>query len=131
MVSDFQLAEILSATDTSAAEPKVPEIVGNQSFAFCQTTGNRDAPELLVLELFREVFFNPVSAELKKAELDPAAADFSRGEMAVLYAARGRLKLNRSGSGEGYFAPVYPEQARGGWLRRKSDRVLRYHLLQG
>lgn len=125
------LLEVIRADERTAAEPKVPPPVAGKSFAFLQTTGNRDAPETLILELFREVFFDPVSSKVGAQSLSPDFADFSRGERAVLYLARGRLKKNRNLVGNGFFAPVYPEQARGGWLRQKSDRAIRHHFLEG
>ncbi|MBM4229860.1 MAG: hypothetical protein FJ184_03805 [Gammaproteobacteria bacterium] len=105
--------------------------MSGKSFAFLQTTGNRDAPETLILELFREIFFDPVSSKVGAQPLSPDFPDFSRGERAVLNLARGRLKKNRNSVGDGFFAPVYPEQARGGWLRQKSDRAIRHHFIEG
>jgi len=59
MASEIDLTHILHADDRSAFEPKVPALVGNESFAFVRTTGVRNAPEILVLELFREIFYDP------------------------------------------------------------------------
>lgn len=125
------LLSAIAADERTAAEPKVPPIVSGRSFAFLQTTGSRDAPEILILELFREVFFEQVSTSNGAQSLSPEYSDFSRGEKAILYLTRGRLKKNRNTSGDGFFAPVYPEQARGGWLRQKSDRAIRHHFLEG
>jgi hypothetical protein len=131
MASEIDLSHILQANDRSAFEPKVPAIVANESFAFVRTTGVRNAPEVLVLELFREIYYDPFSRTLKETQLSPDTADFDRAEKAVLYVARGRLKRIKNSGVDGFYAPVFPEQARGGWLRRKTDRALRHHLIQG
>src|SRR5689334_1636180 len=131
MVSEPLFAHVLTKEKLSVTEPKVPPLVDNESFAFVQTTGLRNAPESLVLEIFREVFFDRPSQEAKERPLSPEFEDFSRSEKAILYVARGRLKQTKQRKGEGFFAPVFPEQARGGWFRKKSDRALRSHFLQG
>lgn len=131
MPPEFELSDILSPQERTSFEPKVPNIIGSESFAFLRTTGVRNAPEVLMLELFRELFFRPYSRTAKEKQLSPDSSDFDGAEKAILYAARGRLKLTKHSGADGFYAPVYPEQARGGWPRRKTDRTLRHHLVEG
>lgn len=131
MASEINFELALGPNDRSVFEPKVPDLVGSQSFAFLRTTGVRNAPEVLVLELFREIFFDPPSREIREKQLTPQTDEFVRGEKAVLFVARGRAKLTKHSTVEGFYAPVFPAQARAGWLRKKSDRALKQHFLQG
>lgn len=131
MASESIFRGVLTRERRSVTEPKVPPLVHSGSFAFVQTTGNRNAPEALVLEIFREIFFSRVSQDGKERQLSPDSGDFEKAEKAVLFVARGRLKLTKQTRGEGFYAPVFPEQARGGWFRKGSDRALRNHFLQG
>lgn len=128
---DFSFPEIPAPTTRAAKEPKVPPLVGGDSFVFVQTTGLRSSPEALILELFREVFFSPVSHDGKERPLSPDFAGFAEPEQALLYATRGRPKQVKQGKIEGFYSPVYPEQARGGWFRKQSDRAIRHHFLEG
>lgn len=126
----FDLSEILQDGERTAFEPRVPDTVGSESFVFVPTTGMRVAPEVLIVELFREIFFDPISNG-QEAQLSPDAQGLDSTEGVILRLARGRLKLTRHGGAEGYFTPVFPEQARVAWLRKKSDRTLRLLLLEG
>lgn len=130
MALRFNLSEILQDGERTAFEPRVPKTVGPDSFVFVPTTGMRVAPEVLIVELFREIFFDPISNG-QEAQLKPDAHGLDDAEGVILRLARGRLKLTRHGGAEGYFAPVFPEQARVAWLRKKSDRTLRLLLLEG
>ena len=130
MALKFELADILQGKERSAFEPRVPNTVGSGSFAFVPTTGSRDAPEVLIVELFREIFYDPVSKD-PAVQLSPDNAGLDKREAVILRLARGRLKLTRHGGAEGYFAPVFPEQARVTWLRKRTDRTLKLLLLEG
>lgn len=104
------------------------------SFLFVKTAGMRLAPELLVLELFREVFYHENFAEtVAKKDFDLEAPHYSESERLVLYAVRGRNRRARkkSLSGAPIYCPAYPVQARDAWLRSKTDRVIRDFLLEG
>ena len=110
-----------------------------KSFLFVPTAGMRVAPEVLVVELYREVFFEQRSPEASKRDLDPkyipassddSPAPLSDMERAVLYAARGRRKQNAQSRDDNFYTPAYPSLARFSWLRRKSDRVIRDFLFR-
>lgn len=104
----------------------------SNGFLFLPTAGMRLAPELLVLELFREVCYGgaPNADDASAHALDPLEIDATNPEgRAVGFALRGR-KLERNGSSY-FYAPAYPELASLGWLRRKSDRVVRDFFLKG
>lgn len=110
-----------------------------QGFLVLPTAGMRLAPQVLVMELMREVAFasagGATSAVFTSAmALDPdaegsplvALPDTAR---AALRALRGRAK-QRTGQGT-FYAPPYPSLAAHGWLRRQSDRVVRDFFLKG
>ena len=84
----------------TANEPKVHSLV-RKSFAFVPSAGMRLAPEVLVLELMREVFFSDFASETRAKNLDPDEMDDERryriatNERAVLYTLRGRRKRPR------------------------------------
>lgn len=118
-------------------EPKVHPLV-RKSFVFVPSAGMRHAPEILVLEFFREVFFD-LPYDVKSTggkELDPDVQVeekyyYTSGERAVLYALRGRRRKMRNAKTKPFFAPAYPALARNAWLRRKSERVIVNFLLGG
>jgi len=119
-------------------EPKVHPLI-KSSFIFVPSAGMRLAPEMLVLELMREVFlgqhFN--DNDVKAKDLNPDERDdegnfhFSDRERAVLYALRGRRKKTKSSTDQTFFAPAYPQLAEGGWLRKRSERVVNNFLFSG
>jgi hypothetical protein len=112
-------------------EPPLPPVI-SKSFVFVSTTGLRETPEILLLELFRETFFNKFSSSKSSSQLDPEKKGlYSQEEKAILYLTRGRAKKAKIKNFSGYFAPAYPSLARGGWLRPKSDRQLRDAILRG
>ena len=112
-------------------EPTIPSVI-SRSFVFVSSTGLRETPEILLLELFRETFFDKFSNSINSAQLDPEKKDlYSLEEKAILYLTRGRVKKTKIKSFSGYFAPAYPSLARGSWLRPKSDRQLRDAILRG
>jgi hypothetical protein len=119
---------------TSAYEPKKHRFL-EEGWLFVPTAGARVAPEILVLELFRDVFFDTFARESTARQLTPAAVEGSgalhRAEIAVTCALRGRRKSSRQSHRGDFYAPAYPCLARHAWLRRKSDRVVRDFLLAG
>jgi hypothetical protein len=95
------------------------------SFLFVPTAGMRVAPEVLILELYREIFFKQRSGSASAAELNPEDTRFSEFESAVLYATRGRKKRNHQSKGANFFTPAYPTLAKTSWLRKRADRVIK------
>ena len=117
-------------------EPKnVPRCLAAESIAFVPTAGMRLAPEVLVLELYREVFYEDFSmGKERRLSIKYGEKEVEKGEMAVLEATRGRKLQPQSKvetQSEPFYTPVYPEQASRAWLRKQSDRVIRDHLLRG
>ena len=110
-----------------------------RSFLFVPTAGMRVAPEVLVLELYREIFYSQRSKELSAREIKPDGLvstatglepAFSEIERAVLYASRGRRKQNKQSRDDNFYTPAFPSLARHAWLRRKSDRVIKDFLFR-
>ncbi len=132
---------MLSSTDdslypVSANEPKVHPLV-RRSFAFVPTVGMRHAPEILVIEFYREVFWEHHYGATGAKELDPDDINddksyyYTAEERAVLYTLRGRRRKTKNSKTNPFFAPAYPSLAREAWLRQKSDRVINKLLLRG
>ncbi len=119
-------------------EPKVHPLIKG-SFAFVPSTGMRLAPEVLVLELMREVFFQPHFGEPSgtqdlnpdKLEDEGGSHCYSDGERAILHALRGRRKKSKNAKTQSFFAPAYPQLARLGWLGKNRERVVHKFLLAG
>jgi len=120
----------------TANEPKVHPLVKG-SFIFVPTAGSRGAPEVLILEIMREVFFDRHYGDRASAhDLNPedvvdGQRIYTNGDQAVIYALRGRRKKSRRSGTEEFFAPAYPWLARNAWLRKSSDRVVNNFLLSG
>ena len=118
----------------TANEPAVHPLI-KKSFAFVRSAGMRLAPEILVLEFMREVFFEPANRGTR--DLDPDELDndhrrlYSQNERAVLYALRGRRKKARNSEAQYFFAPAFPYLARSAWLGKKRERVINNFLLGG
>lgn len=118
-------------------EPKVHPLIG-KSFVFVPTAGMRLAPEVLVLEFMREVFFDShFGSTVGTKDLDPEELNeerrncYSSSERAVLYALRGRRKKTRNSAVQRFFAPAYPMLARSAWLGKNRERVINNFLLGG
>lgn len=120
----------------TANEPKVHPLVRG-SFVFVPSAGMRLAPEILVLELMREVFFQRHYGQTTGTrDLDPDEDDggrqrFSNRQRAVLYALRGRRKKSKNSAVQRFFAPAYPSLAEAGWLGKNRERVICNFLLSG
>jgi hypothetical protein len=113
-------------------EPVVHPII-KRSFAFVPTAGMRLSPEILVIELMREVFYeshyeNSFSKDLNPEETDDKNLNiYSDAERAILHVLRGRRKK----TSQRFFAPAYPQLARNSWLGKKRERVIYNFLLSG
>lgn len=121
----------------TANEPKVHPLI-RKSFVFVPSAGMRLAPEILVLELMREIFFDPHYGDTRGTrDLDPDELDeerrhcFSDRERAVLHALRGRRKKSKNSTPQRFFAPAYPQLAKRGWLGKNRERVVNNFLLSG
>ena len=87
--------------DTNRNEPKMHPLI-EKSFVFLHTAGSRPSPEVLILELFREIFFEQHYNESSKSKtklLDPEETEenskrkiYNERERAVIYALKGRHK---------------------------------------
>lgn len=111
-------------------EPGLPRTI-EKSFAFIPTAGMRSAPEELILELYREIFYDPFSGNGKTVPLNPSHFAGSPEQELVVYALRGRRKEKSQSKREDYFAPAYPVLAETAWLRKSADRVIRDFLFAG
>lgn len=113
---------------TSANEPKMHPAI-RRGFAFVPTVGMRLAPEIMLIELFREIFPREHCESTSERSLDPELTEdgkpyYSSEERAVLYALRGRRRKSKSAKVQHFYAPAYAQLTRNTWLRRKSDRVI-------
>ncbi len=117
-------------------EPILPPLVAD-GILFVRTAGMREAPEKLLTELFREVFFEKFADSVREQQLTPGhlAEDgqfaYLVGEQAALYATRGRQKKTKRSKVKVFYGAPYPSIARHAWPRLKSDRVVRDHFLGG
>lgn len=121
----------------TANEPKVHPLI-RKSFVFVPSAGMRVAPEILVLEFMREVFFESHFGDtvgtrgLDADDLDEERRHcFSDRERAVLHALRGRRKKSKNSAAQRFFAPAYPQLAKRGWLGKNRERVVNNFLLSG
>jgi len=118
-------------------EPKVHPLI-RKSFVFVPSAGMRLAPEILLLELMREIFFSKHYGETTGARnLNPDEMDderryrFPDEERAVLHALRGRRKKSKNSIAQRFYAPAYPSLAASGWLRKRGERVICNFLFSG
>ena len=120
----------------TAHEPKLQKFI-KQSFIFVPTVGMRHAPEILVLELMREIFCDKFSDTQAARDFEPEKKDsdgnfsLSNEERAVLYAFLGRRKETKSSNTQRFFAPAYPHLAQLAWLRKSEARVINNLLFGG
>lgn len=108
-------------------------------FLALPTAGMRLAPQVLVLELMRELAYATSGGATSATDVQAMPLDpFSeisplRGApleaLAALLALKGRTKQRKGQSA--FYAPAYPAFAAHGWLRRKSDRVVRDFFIKG
>lgn len=127
----------LRKENRSVNEPKVHPMV-KKSFVFVPSAGMRLAPEVLVLELMREVFYERHYGDpTGTRDLNPNKSDdqrrliYSPAEQAVLHSLRGRRKSTKNSASQSFFAPAYPSLAASSWLSKKRERVICNFLLGG
>ena len=106
------------------------------SFLSMPTAGNRTSSDDLVIELYREVFFEKRSegASLKRIDPEEMQQDgkpvFEEDEKKSLYMSRGRKKKTaRLKKSDDFYVPLYPSLARRSWLREGSERGIKRYLL--
>jgi hypothetical protein len=112
-----------------ANEPKMPGLL-RHSFAFVPSVGMRLAPEVLLLELYRETFFATHAAAASASDLDADKRNdggeyvHTPEQRSVLHALRGRRRQTRNAREKPFFAPAYPLLAQNAWLRQRAERVI-------
>jgi len=102
------------------------------SFVFLPSAGMRVSSDDLIIELYRELFYEKWT-EGKSKRLDPEEkvdddSVFTEEEKYSLYMSRGRIK--NDSTKESFYTPLYPSLARSSWLRKQSDRVIRDFFLR-
>ena len=127
----------LESQNRTTNEPKFHPLI-RKSFVFVPSAGMRLAPEILLLELMREIFFpRPFGETTGTRNLNPDEMDderryrFSDKERAVLHALKGRRKKSKNSIAQRFYAPAYPNLAKSGWLRKRGERVICNFLLSG
>ncbi len=126
----------LDDIDVHQNEPRMRP--GARGFLSVPSVGMRLAPEVLVLELFRDVFFSSnIAEQLQTRELKPDLRDedntlvFAPAERAVISSLRGRRKQTKRSREDPFYAPAYPALARDSWLSKKRERVIVSLLYKG
>jgi hypothetical protein len=121
----------------TANAPKVHPLI-KRSFVFMHSAGVRSAPEILILEMMREVFFEQhYGDETRARDINPDERNeeginsYTKENRAVLYALSGRRKRNKTAIVQKFYAPAYPQLAEKAWFRKNSDRVVKDFLLSG
>lgn len=111
-----------------APKPEVPSCIRSSGVLWVPAAEPRQAPEELLLELMRSVFFeaDEVPKSSPAQRLDPGSKGLAMAEQAVVRAFRGRQKKEATSSAkiDHYYAPAYPQLARTSWLRPKGARVV-------
>jgi hypothetical protein len=127
----------LQAEFRTSNEPMVHPLVKN-SFVFVPSAGARYAPEELILELMREIFFAQYSeSTADRRDIKPEDKDennnylFTINERAVLHILRGRRKKSKNSIPRRSFAPAYPQLVKANWFGKKRERVVNKFLLSG
>jgi hypothetical protein len=109
-----------------------------KGFLAMPSVAMRLAPEVLLLELYREVFYAhergtvaagiPLSPELRGPD---SQLLYTASERAVITALQGRRKLTRQCKAEAFYAPAYKSLARHAWLAKERERIIARLLLGG
>ena len=100
-----------------------------RSFLFVSPASMRVAADELIIELYREVFFEKRSGNGKYKKLNPEEKEteekfvFKDSEKYSLYMARGREFQNNTQNNH-FYTPLYPSLARSSWPRKQNERVL-------
>lgn len=105
------------------------------SFIFNPTPGMTTTSEDLVVELYREIFFDQRHESGKTKRVNPDEADdeknvFELQEQFSIYMTRGRKKRNARTSAENFYTPLYPALARASWMRNKSERTIKEYFFR-
>ena len=105
------------------------------SFLFVPRASQRMSSDDLIIELYREVFFERRygSGSLKRLnpeELKDESSVFSDEEKYSLYMSRGREKQDKAGELTDFYAPMYPSLARSSWFRPSMERCVRDFFLR-
>lgn len=124
--------DVVGHQDKSTFEPHVPSFIKGSRF-FVRTVGMREAPERLIVELFRELCFESVTPNSERASRDLEPHDeLTLEENALLHVARGREKqAHRKLHEKSYYGPLYPFIARNSWPRKQAESVIAFQLLDG
>ena len=111
-----------------ASEPQVPPCIRRSGILWVPAAAPRQAPEDLLLELMRSVFFarDQIPRSAPAQRLSPGSDSLNPAEIAAVRAFRGRQKKEATSSAkiEHFYAPAYPQLARSSWLRPKDARVV-------
>ena len=106
------------------------------SFVYLSGGTTRLAGDDLVLELFREIFFEKRSEGSIDNKVDPEIMEdgsflLSEHERYSLYMSKGRKKQSAQQRKESnFYTPLYPSLARYSWFRKQSERVTRDFFLR-
>ena len=124
----------LDAANVTENEPRMHPAAG---FLAPPSVGMRLAPEILILELFRDVFYaNERNLRTQTCQLAPDIRTpgkelvYSKEDRAIISAFRGRRKKHRKAE-ETFYAPAYPALAAHAWLAKKRERVVSVLLFKG
>lgn len=125
----------LDPREVTRNEPRMYPAAG---FLSLPSVGMRLAPEILILELFREVFHAENRNEKTYTrELSPDMRSdkneliFSNAERAVVSAFRGRRKQSRQSKAQPFYAPAYPALAAHAWMAKNRERIIAQLLFNG
>lgn len=112
--------------------------IAMEGFLAMPSVAMRLAPEVLLLELYREVFYShdrrvttvgvPLSPEQRGTD---SQLLYTASERAVINALQGRRKLTKQTKSEAFYAPAYKSLARHAWLAKKRERIIEKLLLRG
>lgn len=110
------------------SEPEVPRCIRSSGVLWVPAAAPRQAPEELLLELMRSVFFgvDEIERSAPAGRLTPGSESLTAAEVAAVRAFRGRQKKEATSTAkvEHYYAPAYPQLVRTSWLRGKDARVV-------
>lgn len=124
----------LDAANVTRNEPRMHPAAG---FLALPSVADRTAPEILILELFRDVFY--ANERNQKTQTTALAPDirtpdkefvYSKEERAIISAFRGRRKLSRQAEVP-FYAPAYPALAAHAWMAKNRERVVSVLLFNG
>lgn len=112
-----------------STEPEYPRLLAKCSLIGMPTPAMRSAPEVLVQELMRTIFYDRKRSNTQQF-LDPDNdGDFNDEELFFIRALQGRQKA--AGSKSSYYCPAYPQLVRNSWMRKKDPVTVNGFLLEG